>query len=213
MFMTENEFNDTLALLSGKKKPGTLISDLKAWARDILQVEVYNYFCDYTTNGLLRVRLVLWDFAAERKMHDGPNLNKKTQTKVAEKFAELARLYQVHREYWDAKDIFVCYETIRDEIQKDILKRVGVAIRNIHHPDIWKIEIFFENIHIFYETDEQIVQNKENGTSDNIKYQCSQLVKMYDVYNVFPDGANCTFSSHQTIDEKFHGNMFYYYNG
>lgn len=211
--MTEKEFNETLDLLSGKKEPGALIRDLKMWAVDSLQVEVYNYFCDRTTNGLLRVRLVLWDFATERKMHDGPNLDKMKQKQVAEKFAELARLYQVHQEYWDASDIFVCYETIRDEIQKDILKRVGGAVRNIQHPDIWKIEIFFETIHIFYETDEQIARNRENGTSDNLKQQCTQMVMMHDVYNVFSDGANCTFSSHQTIDEKFRGNMFYYYHG
>ena len=52
-------------------------------------------------------------------MHDGPNLDKTKQRKVAEKFAELARTYQVHQEYWNAEDFFVCYETIRDEIQKE----------------------------------------------------------------------------------------------
>ena len=140
-------------------------------------------------------------------------MDKNKQQKVAEKFAELARMYQVNREYWEAGNIFVCYETIRDEMQKDILKRVGAGIRSIQHPNLWKIEIFFESIHIFYETDEQIMRNRENGTSDDIIRRCTQLVKMYDVHNVFPDGANCTFSSHQTINEKFHGNMFYYYNG
>jgi len=211
MFMTEEEYQETLDLLSKNKQPEFLLKDLIVWAKEYLQVDVYNYFCDYAISGFLRLRLVLWDFATERKMHDGPNLDKKKQRKVAEKFAELARTYQMHREYWDAKDIFVCYETIRDEIQKDILKRAGAGIRNIQHPDIWKIEIFFESVHIFYETDEQIIRNQENGVSDNIKCQCTQLVKMYDVYNVFSDGVNCIFSSHQTIDEKFRGNMFYYY--
>ena len=213
MFMTEPEYKETLDLLSKSKKPTLLLEELDIWAREFLQAVVYNYFCDTTKNGLLRLRLVLWDFATERKMHDGPNLDKAKQRKVAEKFAELARIYQIHQEYWDAEDIFVCYETIRDEIQKDILKRVGAGIRKIRHPDIWKIEIFFENIHIFYETDEQIIRNQENGVSDNVKCQCSQLVKKHDVYNVFPQGANCIFSSHQTINEKFHGNMFFYYHG
>lgn len=213
MFMTEKEFNETVDLLSGRVEPGSLLAGIKVWAREALEVEVYNYFCDRTSNGLLRLRLVLWDFTVERKMHEGPNLDKKKQELAAEKFAELARLHHVHNEYWDAKDIFVCYETIRDEIQKDILKRAGAGIRNILHPDIWKIEIFFEGIHIFYETDEQILRNQENGTSDEIRRQCTQFVKMYDVHNAFPDGANCTFTSHQTLDEKYGGNMFNYYRG
>lgn len=213
MFMTEKEFNKTVDLLSGRVEPGSLLAGLKVWAREDLQVEVYNYFCDHTSNGLLRLRLVLWDNAVERKMCDGPNLDKKKQALIAEKFSQLARLHNVHSEYWDAKDIFVCYETIRDEIQKDILDRAGAGIRNIQHPDIWKIEIFFEGIHIFYETDEQVLRNRENGVSDEIKRQCTQFVKMYDVHNAFPDGANCTFTSHQTLDEKYQGNMFYYYKG
>ena len=149
MFMTEPEYKETLDLLSKSKKPNLLLEELDIWAREFLQAVVYNYFCDTTKNGLLRLRLVLWDFATEREMHDGPNLDKTKQRKVAEKFAELARTYQVHQEYWNAEDIFVCYETIRDEIQKDILKRVGAGIRNIRHPDIWKIEIFLR-AYIFF---------------------------------------------------------------
>ena len=213
MFMTEKEFNETVDLLSGRREPSSLLDALKIWAKEVLGVDIYNYFCDYIANGPLRLRLVLWDFAVERKMHDGPNLDKKKQALVAEKFAQLARLHHVHNEYWDAENIFVCYETIRDEIQKDILKRAGAGIRNILHPDIWKIVIFFEGIHIFYETDEQVLRNQENGTSDEIRRQCTQFVKMYDVHNAFPDGANCTFTSRQTLDEKYSGNMYYYYHG
>lgn len=170
MFMTETELSETLDLLSGRRSRSVLLNELGTWAESVFQVKVYNYFCDCTKNGLLRVRLVLWDFATERKMHDGPNLDKMKQKQVAEKFAELARLYQVHQEYWNAEDIFVCYETIRDEIQKDILKRVSGAIKGLRHPDLWKIEIFFESVHFFYETDEQIARNAENGTSENLKH-------------------------------------------
>ncbi|MBQ4536852.1 MAG: hypothetical protein II994_04445 [Lachnospiraceae bacterium] len=211
--MTDIEFKETLDLMSGKRVSGPLFTELKIWVKAAMGVEVYHYFCDTTTNGLLRLRLVLWDFAAERNMHDGPNLDAKKQMAIAKKFSELARFYQIHQDYWQAENIFVCYETLRDEIQKDILKRVRAEIKNIQHPDIWRIEIFFESIHVFYKTDEQIVSNQTNGISDYIRNQCTQLVKRYDWYNAFANGANCIFSSHQTIDEKFHGNMFYYYNG
>lgn len=210
MFMTKEEFNETLDLLSGKAQPSALLDELRIWARDALQAEVFNYFCDYATSGRVWLRLVLWDYKTHRVFY-GPNCDKRKQKAVAEKFSELARLHQVHREYWDSRDISVGYETLCDEIQKDIIYRVADEIKGIQHPDIWKIDIHFESIHIFYETDEQIVRNEENGTSDDIKRRCTELVKPYDVHNAFPDGANCVFTSHQTLDEKYAGNMYFYF--
>ncbi len=211
--MTEDEYKETLDLLSKKVEPNMLLKELTIWAKEVLQVDVYNYLCDYTSNGLKRLRLVLWDYTMEQKMHDGPNFDKSKQKAIADKFAELAIANQLHQDYWDANDVFVCYDTICDDIQKNILKRVRDEIRSIQHPDIWKIEVFFQSIHIFYETDDQINCNSQNGVSENIESQCTQLVKNYDQYNVFPKGANCTFTSHQTLDEKYAGSMYYYYHG
>ena len=213
MFMTEDEYKETLDLLSKIKEPNMLLRELTLWAKEVLQVDVYNYLCDYTSNGLKRLRLVLWDYAIEQRMKDGPNFDESKQKAIADKFAELARANQLHQDYWDGNDVFVCYETICDEIKKDILKLVRNEITSIQHPDIWKIEVFFESIHIFYETDEQISCNSQNGVSENIESQCTQLVKKYDQYNAFNDGANCIFTSHQTLDEKYAGSTYYYYHG
>jgi len=148
MFMTEDEYKETLDLLSKKSEPNLLLKELAIWAKEVLQVDVYNYLCDYTSNGLTRLRLVLWDYAMERKMNDGPNFDKNKQKAVADKFAELARVNLLHQDYWDANNVFVCYETICDEIQKNIVKGVRDEITSIQHPDIWKIEVFFQSIHI-----------------------------------------------------------------
>ncbi len=211
--MTEDEYKETLDLLSKKSEPNVLLKELTVWAKEVLQVDVYNYLCDYTSNGLKRLRLVLWDYAVEQKMYDGPNFDMNKQKAVADKFAELARANQLHQDYWDANDVFVCYETICDEIQKDVLKGVRNEITSIQHPDIWNIEVFFQSIHIFYETNEQITCNNENGVSENIKNQCTQIVKKFDQYNVFPDGAICKFTSHQTLDEEYAGSTYYYFHG
>lgn len=40
--------------------------------------------------------------------------------------------------------------------------------------------------------------------------KCSYIVKKYDDFNVFPQGANCVFTSRQTLNEKYGGSMFYY---
>lgn len=213
MFLKEEEYRETLALLSKKSEPDCLLKEMRIWAKEFLQVEVYNYLCDYTSNGLRRLRLVLWDDAAVSKMHDGMNLDKNKQKAVAERFARLSWAYQKYPEYQDAGKVFVCYETIRDEIQKRILQDIKAEIMKIRYPGLWRIDVFFESIHIFYETDQQVVCNETNGVSNEIRRFCTQILKKHDLYNVFPDGANCTFSSHQTITEKYKGNMFFYYHG
>jgi len=203
--MTNKQFSKTLDLLSGKAQPNELLKELQIWARDALRAEVYNYFCNRT------LTLVLWDYKAHNMMLDGTHYDKAKQKAVAEKFSELAKLHQVHCKYWDAKDISVCYDTLCDGIRSDIFCRIADEINDIQHPDIQQTVIYSGRIHIFYETDEQIVRNGENGTSDEIKCRFSELIKPHDVYNAFPDGADCIFTSRQTLDEKFDGKLSNYY--
>lgn len=211
MFLEEAEYQYIINLMSGKEKPYPLLAELKEWYVETFQMEMYDYICDYTITGLNRLKIVLWNHEEEKKMHKkDANLDPKKQDKIRNKFAELARKYQLHKEYWDADDIFVCYDTICDEIQKRILYICQPKIERIKHRDIWKIEIIFSGIHIFYETDEQIISNQANGVSKKIHDKCTEIVKKYEEFNVFPNGVNCTFTSHQTLDEKYAGSMFYY---
>ena len=211
MFLTEENYNETMDLMVGRKEPSLLLKDLIDWAKDSLQVNVFNYICDDTDNGLRRLRLVLWDYEAAKKVHDGPNYDKKKQSQVAKKFAELCCAYKMHKEYEDHERVFVGFETICDEIQKRVMKKATAEIGQIQHPDIWKIDICFGSVHIFYETDAQISANAGNGISDNLKNQCTQIIRKYDEHNVYSTGAKCVFSSHQTVNEKYAGSMFYYY--
>lgn len=211
MFLTEEKYKETLELIYGNRVATSWLEELQTWAKETLQLEVCNYVCDYANSGLLRLKLVLWDKKAMLTMFKGMNLNVSKQKKIASKFAELARKYKIHKEYWNELDIFVCYETIYEEIQKKVLKIAENEIRGIKHPDIWNIGPFFEKIYVFYETDEQVVKNEEDGTSDNIRRICAQIVSKYDEYNVYADGIECIFDSHQTIEEKYQGNMYFYF--
>lgn len=211
MFLTEESYNETMDLITGGKTPSLLLKDLIVWAKETFQVNVCNYICDTAVTGLRRLQIVLWDNEASRKMFDGPNYDKEKQSKIAKKFAELCSTYQMHKEYEDHNSTFVSFETICDEIQKRVMKKATAEIGQIQHPDIWKIDICFGSVHIFYETDAQISVNAENGISDNLKNQCTQIIRKYDEHNVYSTGAKCVFSSHQTVNEKYAGSMFYYY--
>ena len=215
MFLSDEQYIHVLDLIDKKVMPGPLLSELKAWALNSLQVILFDYIRDTTVNGLTRLKIVLWDYEAERAMNDGPNLNPEYQKMFAKVFSALARKYNVHPEYHNENDIFVCYDTIKDEIQTRILKSARKQIEELKDigpwaSDVWKIEIIFGGIHIFYETDAQIVQHEKDGISKALREECTRILKSNDTYNVFEKGALCTFTSKQTLDEKYAGSMFYY---
>lgn len=106
--------------------------------------------------------------------------------KFQDEFALLAQKYQEHISYQSADRIFVCCETMKDEIQQRVLKNVKNEIYALGKGDVWKIEIIFATIHIFYETDFQVEAHSIDGVSDLLREKCSYIVKKYDNFNVFP---------------------------
>lgn len=124
--------------------------------------------------------------------------------------AVLARKYNVHPEYHNENNIFVCTDTISDQIVSKTLWSLKDIICGLQRDDIWKIEVIFQSVHIFYETDEQVERHKTDGVSDSLRKQIANIVKPYDKYNVFPNGVSCVFTSKQTLDEKYGGSMFAY---
>lgn len=210
MFLNDKEYTHVIGLIRKEIQPDPLLIELKIWAEKELQLRVYDYICDYAKSGLKRLRIVLWDHETMRKMYKGANPDSEKQRKFQKIFAELAQKYDVHKEYRNSDSIFVCYETVKDEIQKRVLKLARPEIEKISDPDIWKIEFIFGGIHIFYETDEQVTINAENGKSYAIWKKCTEIAKKYDFCGAFRNGVNCTFTSHQTLDTKYNGSMFYY---
>lgn len=210
MFLSESEYHHVLSIMDRKVNKSPLLADLMNWSKDKLNLIIYDYICDQTTNGLTRLRIVVWDYETQRSLNDGLNLNARIQKKFQKQFSLLSRKYNMHPDYQNEDDIFVCYETICDEIQKRILRKVSNQIKNLKKDDIWKIEIIFESIHFFYETDEQIDRHHSDGTSNQLKQQCEKIVRDYDKYSVFQQGVSCVFTSHQTLDEQYNGSMFYY---
>ena len=66
-----------------------------------------------------------------------------------------------------------------------------------------------KKIHVFFETEEQMRDHQEDGTYERIDQKMTAIVRSADKMGVFQDGVKCIFSSRQTLDEKYHGSMFY----
>lgn len=210
MFLDEQEYNHVLALLDGKIEKSPLLQELTIWVKQEFDVEIYDYLCDQTVNGLTRLRVVVWDNKIVKKFRKGANYDTKKQKKFQIKFAELARKYQLHPEYHSANNIFVCYETIRDQIVSKALWQQKERIYALLKDDIWKITILFESVHIFYETDAQIEAHEADGVSESLRQTITEIMREHDKYHVFDGGVSCVFTSHQTLDERYKGSMFYY---
>lgn len=210
MFLEEQEYQHVLALLDKKIEKTPILEGLTLWVKQEFDVDIYDYVCDKTKNGLTRLRIVVWDYAVTERFCNGANYDTKKQRKFQVKFSELARKYDIHPEYHNANTVFVCFETIRDQIAGKLLWSLKDNIYALQKDDIWKISIIFESVHIFYETDAQITAHEEDGTSGSLTEMITEIVKVHDRYQVFKDGVPCVFTSHQTLDEKYKGSMFFY---
>lgn len=212
MFLNENEYQHVIGLINGTIKVPPFLSDLQKWYKKNYNVQLYDFICDNTSNGLIRLRIVVWGYEDERimKCADGLNLDSEKQNEIRVKFSELAIQYECYHEYQNPSKIFVCYETIEDEIITRILRQAESSIISIKHKDIWKIEIVSGTVHFFYETDEQITLNELNGTNELLNSMVTKIVLPHDKYKIFKNGVHCIFTSKQTFEEKFEGNMYYY---
>lgn len=210
MFLNEEEYEQVLALIDGRAPKSPLLQELTLWVKQEFDVEIYHYICDSTNNGLTRLRIVVWDYDVTRLFRKGANYDTKKQRKFQVKFAELARKYDIHPKYHNANTVFVCFETIRDQIAGKMLWSIKDEIYALKKQDIWKITIIFESVHIFYETDAQIEEHEKDGVSRMLRETITGIVKTYDNYHVFADGVSCVFTSRQTLNEKYKGSMFFY---
>ena len=105
MFLTEEQYNRILSLLDKRIASGPLLGELNQWSEEQYHLKVHDYICDQTNNGLTRLKIVVWDYIQQKKLMDGANYDKAIQKAYAEKFAELARKYDMHPEYHKAEDI------------------------------------------------------------------------------------------------------------
>jgi len=212
MFLSHTEYAHAIDLLDEKIEPSPLFNELADWMKLEFDVQIYDYFCDYIESGQIRLKIILWNNSMQRQFRKGANYDSKKQKKIQIKFAELARKYYVHPEYHAEKDIFVCFDTICDQIACKLLGEKRNEIYALQKDYIWKIVIDYVTVSIFYETDVQVEQFKLNGVSDELRKNITQIVIADDKYNVFSNGIFFDFTSHQTLNEKYRGNLFFYHN-
>lgn len=118
MFLSEEQFVHAKDLYEQVTEPSPLLAELSAWAIKKYGITVIDYICDVRRDGMLRMMPVLWEEEEVDILRKKCNYNPKIQKAFANKFAELCRKYEMHDEYSRPGEVFVAYETLKEDLEK-----------------------------------------------------------------------------------------------
>ena len=215
MFLTDEEYEHIMAIADGEIQDD-IVAELKSWTKEEFGLVVFGYICD-KTNGLTRLRIVLWDLKAERTLHDEncfANYDKEKQRKFSEAFARIVIKHNKHPEYHNPEKVFVTYETIRDENDKRTVGQVSGEIERVKElsPDIKGVFFNQGSVYIIYHTDLQVQRHKVDGLDNKIKEYVGQIIKKSDKYGVMPGCSVSGFISQQMLDRRYGGSIINYFH-
>lgn len=212
MFLEDYQLEQTLSMLNHKTKwKPILLKDLAEWAESELDFIVINYFLDTLSDNSPRIIILVWDDEDKSKFFDEThNYDKAKQKLVREKFAQLAKAHDTYPQYQEPDEVFVCVDTLKDELESITLNAASNKILQQKGGIIYDIIIALNAIHIFFETDKQIEENQKNGYCDRLQKKFTKILKKYDKYKLYSNGAPCVFTSKQTLDDKYAGSTYYY---
>lgn len=211
MFLSDEQFISAKDLYDGKKEPSQLLAELAAWAKEEYKVTVIDYICDCLEGGKLQMTAVLWDRSEYDRMKKGHNFDSAIQRAFSHRFAELYRKYQLYEAEYTPDEIFVAFETLKDELSYYVLSQVKEEILRLENEDVWKILVDFKGIDVFYKTDLQTEEHEVDGKNELIREKCIEAVKHFDEYGFWENEIIFVFTSRQTLTEKYGGSLQQYF--
>lgn len=118
MFLSEEQYIHAKELYENTTEPTPLLVDLSTWAVKKYGVAVIDYICDERSDGQLRMMPILWEDKEVDLFRWSCNYNPAIQKAFARKFAGLCRKYEMHKQYMKAGNIFIAYESFKEELEK-----------------------------------------------------------------------------------------------
>ena len=216
MSLSPNEFQHTVDLMRGTIEPDSVLTAMQDFFRQEFDCELYDYFADTLPEGGNRLRYVIWDSEAGESFFIHTETfygrDKEKENKIKEEFSRLCRQENILDSFHDPHEYFAVATEIADELRTNIQHQAEKEIRHYLEtiPQICRYEFFFDTVHVFYQSDEDIERHHKDGLSQAISNRILELKKPYDEFNALVDSGTC-FSSIQTLNEKYEGNVFYYF--
>jgi hypothetical protein len=222
MILIENdEYNETLQILRGKKKLPSIYIELKNWLKERYDITALNFIFEKMkyNNPENRYRLyILLSYSDYQRMmnHKEFGYDKKKQSEIADKFFELAVKYAFN-EAASVENIWVCYNDFSSEIKSEAnsaaMREAGPFIKEKYKQyPLWNLYTAFSSVVVFYEKDTDIKANSENGLSEMIKKDYFRILKTYDEFSIYNiDNFIMNFDSKENLDKNYEGNLYYYF--
>lgn len=212
--MGYDEVNDAISLINGQRKTDEFLEDFKLFFRKEFNLNLLAFSCK-EDGGYKKVKFVLWDKASVESFYISTDayygLDSNKTESIKKEFSFLCKKYNVYSDYFDVQDYVVVPKSIKEEIAKIVLRKTETDIHRYitAYPAVKKALVFDTTVYIFYETDNDIILYADNGLNTTIKKGIYEMLGNADEFNVV-DSVHVVFTSVQTLNEKYRGNMYLY---
>lgn len=220
VFVDDKDYMETLEILRGERELPQVFKELKKWMKEKYNVTAYNFiFREFEFNNpkhKFRLFILLSNADDCRRMFKGYNYDEREQKEISQKFYELA-LENNFDKLDNAKDIFVSYNDFSEELAMDINDRtcqaVGKGLCDKYKLNsIWEIHAAFSRVTVFYQADEDVRVNWENGISNAIRSEYFAELHRQDEFHILTDDRIVMdFDSKENLDKNFMGSLYYYF--
>lgn len=219
---SDKSYLQTRAIKRGQHKLIPTHQQLVDWIKDTLNINVLDFTCETkeTSAGYRQQMLfiIIETFSDEKKVSTQEN-----EDLIREKFMEYFTLNDPVIRNFDPlkKDIFpltngsfpetlICFRPL-EEIELKIAKekvRKDLTFIEKYKEHVWRYDIET----VFYYTDAQVKENRQNGISQAIENELLENYKKYDEFNYFGSHSIAiVFDSKETFDRDFEGKDWVYY--
>jgi hypothetical protein len=200
-----------IALGIHPKKPMAL--EFSEWFMRVFSIDVLNFqFYQLQNSRSHCLCLIIMDYESLMDMRRSPFKSLDDQLITAE-FRRLALKYEFATHPM-LENLVVTYcdflLEVRTEANWRARKEVNAQLMG-KFPAVWNVVALFDQLVVFYYTDDDIVLNEKNGNSTILVDDYYSILKKFDELHSFSrDKLVVKFDSKENLDKNFEGNLFYY---
>ena len=207
VMMSEYDAYQVINRVNGIIPEDKVLKDMKDFFREEFSVEILDYLVDRLKDGLLRARFMVWGGNAQRPFLACPDREK--ENKIKERFSRACREHGLNKAYFDTSAYFAVVSDLKPEIEAlymtpENVKKIPEVLKK--YPEVKKHRISIPTVFVFYATDKDIDINYDNGLSQKISQDISDIFTP--VKGIKDSGsADVRFSSLETFEGKYKGNF------
>lgn len=217
MFLTEEDVNKIIRTVRGITPEDSVLTFMKQYFRDKYDICILDYICSdevFCAQGRKskRVQFITWDMEEASKCHIVSDMSIRNNVKKV--FARACQENDLHPDFQDQSNFFPVLTDIERDITEFLFRakrdQIDTALKS--YSQVREHMYSTPCVQVFYETDEDIAKNEENGLSSEIRNRISDILGEVEGFEGKRLG-HTVFTSLQTLREKYDNNLFYYFHG